>query len=333
MDAVHYGLGPIGMQILDLTMRSEVLKVRGAVDIAPDKVGRDIGSLRGGPESGTRVVASVAELPAGVSAGSVALHAVGSRLEQVWPQLRELLDAGYSVVSTCEELAYPWHRYPELSREIDGYARERGLAVLGTGVNPGFVMDVLALCATAVLGEVRTVRVTRAVDVSTRREPLQRKVGVGLTPEEFRRLAAAGEIGHVGLEESARLVAYGLGWRPEDVASTIAPTTATRHHQTALGAVAPGDVDGLAQTCRADTADGQTIDLALTMRIEVDQRDEVMAAGDTELPLVVPGGVPGDTATAAIAVNCAARVPTMRAGLLTMTEAGLPRYVGRMIDQ
>lgn len=329
MDTVVFGLGPIGVQILDLALRSPRLRVRGAVDIDPDKAGRDLGSLLGGQHTGIRVVASAGDLPAPAGPGGVALHAAGSQLEKVWPQLRELLDAGLSVVSTCEQLAFPWHRHPELSREIDRYARARGLTVLGTGVNPGFVLDTLALCATTVFSEVRAVRARRVVDVSTRRTQLQRKVGVGMDRAGFERLAAAGEIGHVGLEESARLVGYGLGWELTEVTGTLAPAIATRPHRVAIGELAPGDVDGQLQTCVAATADGRRIELDLTMRVEAESVDEVAIAGDLtgdgELRLTVPGGVAGDTATATIAVNCAARVGAMGPGLLTMADAGLPR--------
>jgi hypothetical protein len=325
---VHYGLGPIGLRILELAASSDALDARGAMDVDAEKVGRDAGSLIGRPALGLPVVRAVDDLPAEVRAlpGTTAFHAAGSRLEKVWPQLRELLDAGFAVVSTCEELAYPWHRYPELSREIDAYAKERGLAVLGTGVNPGFVMDALALCLTAALGDVRRVRVTRAVDVSARRIPLQRKVGVGMDRDDFVRLAEAGEIGHVGLEESARLVAHGLGWALDDVTNTIEPTIATARRDVDLGELRPGDVDGLWQTCVARTLDGRSIELDLTMRVEVEQRDEIVVGGDEQYRLVIPEGLPDDAATAAIAVNCGKRIATMGKGLLTMVEAGLPRH-------
>lgn len=329
MDVVHVGLGPIGVRILDLALRSSRLRVRGAVDIDPDIAGRELGSLVGGADTGVRVVRRVADLPEPDGDGGAALHAAGSGLAAVWPQLRELLDAGWSVVSTCEELAYPWHRFPELSREIDRYAAERGRTVLGTGVNPGFALDTLALCATAVFGEVRSVRARRVVDVSTRREQLQRKVGVGMRPADFARLATTGQIGHAGLEESARLLAYGLGWELAEVTGTLRPAIATRAHSVAIGELAPGDVDGQLQTCVASTPDGRRIELDLTIRVEAEPVDEVTVTGDLggagDLRLTAPGGVPGDAATAAIAVNCAALVDTMAPGLLTMVDAGLPR--------
>ena len=325
---VHFGLGPIGLQILDLVVGSEKTEVVGAIDIDPEKVGRDVGELIGHNHIGTKVVATVHDLPPDLSGQPdvVAVHAAGSRLEKVWPQLRELLEAGFSVVSTCEELSYPWHRHPDLSRQIDSHARERGLSALGTGVNPGFVMDVLPLCLTTTFADVRTVRVTRAVDVATRRVPLQEKVGVGMDPDVFVRLAASEEIGHVGLEESARLLAHGLGWELAEAFNTIEPTLATRHHQLEIGRLNPGEVDGLAQTTVASTPDGRSIELNLTMRVEVDQNDQITVIGDDQRTVTVPGGIPGDSATAAITANCAKRAPDFPPGLTTMVEVGLPRH-------
>lgn len=334
MDAILYGLGPIGRRILDVAAGSESIDIRGAVDVDPSLVGRDIAALsRLGRPAGIHVVSTVNDLPAdvGVRPGATALHATGSRLADVWPQLRELLDAGLSVVSTCEELSYPWHRHPDLSREIDQYARARGLTVLGTGVNPGFVMDVLPMCLTVVLDDVQSIHVTRQVDVSSRRAPLQRKVGVGMQPTVFRDLAAADRIGHVGLEESARLVAHGLGWEIDSVTNTIESTIASTPHDVELGELHPGEVDGLAQRCVATTKDERSIELHLVMRVEVEQQDEIVVTGAERQQMIIPGGLPGDQATAAITVNSAERIGAMDDGLLTMVEAGLPRYRDRHV--
>ncbi|MPZ60829.1 MAG: hypothetical protein GEU93_05940 [Propionibacteriales bacterium] len=332
MDVILYGLGPIGRQILDVAARSETLHILGAVDIDPALVGRDVATLSThSRQAGPQVVATVDDLPTELYTrnGATALHATGSRLSDVWPQLRQLLDAGLSVVSTCEELSYPWHQHPELSKEIDRYARERGRTVLGTGVNPGFVMDVLPMCLTAVFDDVQGIHVTREVDVSSRRVPLQRKVGVGLEPTRFAQMAATGKIGHVGLEESARLVAHGLSWEIDGITNAIEPTIATARHRVELGELLPGEVDGLAQRCVATTKDGRTIELDLVMRVEVEQKDEIVVTGAERHRVVIPGGLPGDTATAAITVNCAERIGGMDKGLLTMAEAGLPRYQHR----
>ena len=94
---------------------------------------------------GIKVVANLDELELSDENPKVAIHATGSNLEKVWPQIKNLLNHGFSVVSTCEELSYPWYRYAELSKEIDDYAKNKGLFVIGTGVNPGFIMDTMTL--------------------------------------------------------------------------------------------------------------------------------------------------------------------------------------------
>jgi 2,4-diaminopentanoate dehydrogenase len=333
VNAVQFGLGPIGMEILEvMTYESNGLDLMAAVDIDPEKAGKDIGALLGRKHIGIRVIPSVQDLSTqvrqakpGEETERVAIHATGSNLEAVWPQIKELLDYGFSVVSTCEEIAYPWHRYPELSSEIDAYSRERGLSVLGTGVNPGFVMDTLVLCLTAITGQTERIVVTRSVDVSKRRLQLQEKVGVGMPRETFEQLAAEGAIGHVGMEESVRLVAYALNWRLTEVTNTIEPTIAGKSQSLALTDIQPGDVDGLHQTSVGRTQDSKEIRLDLTMRAEVEQKDEIVVYGDTRHRLLIPDGIFGDTATAAIAVNCAKMMSSAPDGLINMADIKVPR--------
>jgi hypothetical protein len=324
---IQFGLGPIGIEILRRAYLSEKISVLGAVDIDLEKAGKDIGVLLGKEEAGMEVAARVQELSLGAEEETkrVAIHATGSSLHRVWPQIRELLDEGFSVVSTCEELSYPWHRHPELSNEIDAYAKGMGLSVLGTGVNPGFVIDTLPLCLTAVTNEVLRVAVSRRVDISERRLPLQEKVGIGLDKETFERLAAEGEVGHVGLEESARLLAYGLNWEFVEVSNTIEPTISEESSSVELTSLEKGDVDGLHQTSVGKTEDGKEVKLDLTMRVGVEPRDEIVVEGEEHRRLIIPNGVFGDTATAAMAVNCAKMLVSAAAGLLTMADVGLPR--------
>ncbi|WP_147675270.1 hypothetical protein [Numidum massiliense] len=314
------------MQILRKCYRARNVTLLGAVDIDPAKVGRDLGTLIEAQPLGIAVRSHLEEIPPQecTAASKIAIHATGSQLPRVWPQIRALLAHGFSVVSTCEELSYPWHRYPDLAAEIDAYARERKLAVLGTGVNPGFVMDTLVLALTAVTDAVSAIQVRRQVDVSKRRLPLQQKVGVGMDEAKFRQLAADGKIGHVGLEESVRLIAYGLGHTLTDVANTIAPI------------VPPSEssVSGLHQTSVGKTTGGIDINLDLTMALGVEQFDEIVVTGDSTERLLVPEGIFGDTATAAIAVNSAKMLAqSTETGLLTMADAGLPRGLSPRTEQ
>ncbi|WP_010272483.1 NAD(P)H-dependent amine dehydrogenase family protein [Paenibacillus senegalensis] len=329
LKVLAYGLGPIGIKIAQHCLTSEAITVEAAVDIDPAKVGRDLGELTGGQSVGVPVVNNLTEVKANTSPGrKIAFHATGSNLEAVWPQIRQLLDHGYSVVSTCEQLSYPWHRYPELAEEIDQYAKSKGQVVIGTGVNPGYVMDALALFATSVTQSITRIFVSRKVDVSKRRIPLQKKVGIGMTPEAFNELAEQDRIGHVGLEESLRLLAYGLNEEVPSVSNLIEPTIAQENMEMALGPVAKGQVSGLHQVSKAVTSSNVPIELDLIMSAGVGQEDRITLVSEDmgTVEFVIPGGIFGDTATANIIVNTAKTVSGYaQSGLLTMADIPLTR--------
>lgn len=318
MNVLSFGLGPIGMEILKQSLQSSDVNVIGAIDIDPEKVGKDIGLLVDVEKMGVTVDSSLEEFANKRNEPSkdIAIHATGSNLERVWPQVKELLDYGFSVVSTCEELSYPWERYPDLAQEIDSYAKKKNLTVLGTGVNPGFVMDTLALCLSAVTGDISRITVSRQVDVSKRRLPLQKKVGVGMKPDVFNELASENKIGHVGLEESVRLIAYGLNLQLTDVHNSIEPTVSTSDKK----------VTGLHQVSAGRTIEGKDIVLDLVMSMGIDQSDEIVIEGDETRKLIIPDGIFGDTATASIAINSSKLVHTAADhGLKTMADISLPR--------
>lgn len=331
INVIVYGLGPIGSKILQTCLQTPNMQVRGAVDIDPHKIGQDAGALVGLPPIGVKVVGSVEEIDlADLPGRKIALHATGSNLEQVWPQLKQLLDNGYSVVSTCEQLSYPWHRYPQLSTEIDQYARDKEQLVIGTGINPGFVMDALTLFATSVTHTITGIFVSRTVDVSKRRIPLQKKVGIGLTPAAFNELAQQNRIGHVGLEESLRLIAYGLHLTLSEVHNSIEPTLASKPAELAIGPLQTGEVSGLHQVARGQTSAGYPIVLDLVMSVDVKQEDKIVieTAEMGNLELVIPGGIFGDVATANIVANTAKVIHSSpHSGLFTMADIPLVRNI------
>src|SRR5207237_3109188 len=182
----------------------------------PARVGRKLSDIIDAPAPDV-IVTSEAGPALRKAQGGVLLHATGSRLDGVEGELAEGWSAGLSVVSTCEELSYPWLRHPEIAERLDKLAQKRKLAVLGTGVNPGFVMDRLPATLGAVCGRVDRVRVVRVVDSRTRRKQLQIKTGAGVNEEEFDRGVDEGTIGHVGLMESAALASLGGGLDVDEV--------------------------------------------------------------------------------------------------------------------
>jgi 4-hydroxy-tetrahydrodipicolinate reductase len=230
---IGYGVGPIGGEALRHALRTPWIRVVGAIDNDPAKAGRDLGEVLDLGQAldigvAGNASACLARLPA-----DVVIHCAGSRLPAIRDHLMACLAAGLPVVSSAEELLFPAFRHPALAEEIDRMARERGVAVLGTGVNPGFVMDLLPLVCTGVCRDVRRIEVERVVDAGTRRLPLQRKVGAGLTPGEFREEVEAGRLGHVGLVDSLAFVADALGWAIGEVKESIDPILAEADVQTA----------------------------------------------------------------------------------------------------
>jgi hypothetical protein len=222
---IHYGLGAIGLAVLKLTASKKRIRPVAAIDIAPEIAGRNAGEVAGLERPLDVTVSADAGAALATSADAV-IHCTGSYLDAVQPQLLAAVRAGKNVISTCEELSYPWDRHPRLAADLDREAKAHGVTVLGTGVNPGFVMDTLVLALSGVCQEIAHITAVRVVDVLTRRIQLQRKVGAGLSVDEFQRRVAEGTIRHVGLEESARLIAGGLGWKLERAEETLEPVVA-----------------------------------------------------------------------------------------------------------
>ncbi|MGH9368337.1 MAG: dihydrodipicolinate reductase, partial [Thermoanaerobaculia bacterium] len=250
------GLGPIGIEVGKALLGREGIEFLGAADPAPEIAGRSLSELLGSPSAPRFTVdASAGDLYARSAASrqkrDVVVICTGSRLENVVSQIEEALDAGFHVVSTCEELSFPEFKHAALARRIDQKATARGVGALGTGVNPGLVMDRLALAAAGACVRVDRVKVTRVVDAAKRRGPLRAKVGAGLSREEFAAGVRSRKLGHVGLSESAALIAVGLGLPIHEITETIEPVLADKE----TDGIAPGRVLGLHQIALVQAGD------------------------------------------------------------------------------
>ena len=313
---VVMGLGHIGREICRAALASEEVELVGAVDSAPALVGASLGEVVG-MASTLKVAATLKEA---APKGAVVLHATSSRLQEVLPQLLEAVQKGHPVVSTCEELSFPYLRHPELAEKLDRAAQRAGVSVVGTGVNPGFVFDRLLATLGQTLGTVRHVQGLRSVYAGTRREAFQRKVGAGLTEEAFDALAEKDGVGHVGLVESAALCALGLGLDCDDFEEELVPLLAEEDFKGSPIPVAKGRVAGVHQTA-VGLQDGQErVRLELTLAVGAEALDRLVLEGDSRLTVEVPGGIPGDSATAHLVVHAAPRLTAASPGLLTVLD-------------
>jgi 4-hydroxy-tetrahydrodipicolinate reductase len=328
----QFGLGPIGLETVKLASSHASLEIVGGVDIDPAKIGKsltDLSSVNGLER--TWVFPSLEALFATVQP-DVILHTATSSAAITLAQVRPALERGLSVVSTCEELIFPEHKSAKLAAEYDELCRRTGARVVATGVNPGFVMDVLPICLTGVSREVKSICVERVVDASTRRQSLQAKIGSGQRPADFTARFNAGKAGHAGLQQSLALLSRAMGWKLNELRETCEPVVAQSRIVTKFFDVAPGQACGIHQHCMG-LVDGEAkIVLDLQMFLNApNPHDTIIIRGRPELNVVLNGGVAGDDATVAALVNTVPRLLSAAPGLHLVTDLALPAWLNPRI--
>ena len=285
-----------------------------------------LGELTGLRRSRGSVVHRSLDELLGSETPDVIFHTAVSRFKAAFTQLEPMARAGINVVSSCEELVFPQLREASLARRLDRLCRKHGARIVGTGVNPGFVMDLLPVCLTGVSREVSGVHIQRVVDASTRREPLQRKIGSGMPPRRFRQLLKQGKAGHAGLKESLALVAYCLGWKVKTISESAEAVIADHDIETKYLKVRKGETCGLHQ--RAEARMGGKVAISLDLRMYLDApnpHDAIQIESQPPVSLVMPGGVAGDDATVAALVNTAPRLMDAEPGVVLITDLKVPR--------
>jgi hypothetical protein len=317
---IQYGLGPIGSAVARHVVERAGLELVGGVDVAPDKVGQDVGEVIGlGRPLGLAVDEKLAQVLTR-SGADVVLHTTHSYFDLFKAQIIEILQAGLDIVSTSEELSFPWSAHPQEAAEIDAAAKTAGVTVLGTGVNPGFLMDSLPLNLTAICQRVDRIEVTRAMNASLRRGPFQAKIGSGMTVEAFQAKMDEGRMGHVGLPESMDMLFDTLGKELVRYESTVEPLVAEKTIQTDHFEVPPGRVRGLKQVAWGYTSAGEFARLTFIAVLDgAEDGDTVRISGKPDL-VVKLKGTNGDIATVAITVNAIRRVVQAAPGLVTMRD-------------
>jgi 2,4-diaminopentanoate dehydrogenase len=316
------GLGAIGREVLKAVRARPGLSVVAVADPAPDLVGKDAGEVAGVGPMGVPIVATAEEAFSEKGDVDVALVLTASGVADVLPIVEAAATRGVDVISTCEDLSYADLSTPDLARKLDARARAGGITVLGTGINPGFVMDRLPLTLAAACVRVDAIRVERVVDAAKRRGPLRAKVGADLTVEEFQAGVAAHRLGHRGLPESCALVGLGLGLTFDEIKSTIAPVVATAVSPRA--GIVTGRVAGLRQSAVGLRGGREVVRLDLEMSVAApNPHDRVVIDGDPPLDVLVAGGTHGDRGTVGTTVSAIPAVVLASAGLKTILDLPL----------
>jgi hypothetical protein len=324
---MHFGLGPIGAAIVKQVAQRPGFKIVGAIDIDPAKEGRDLGDVVGFKKRLGVIVSGDAKKTLKAAKPDIVVLCTSSSLKKVIPQIEQILKTKTPIVSTTEELSYPGYTHIRQARQIHEWAKKAKVAVLGTGVNPGFAMDALPIALTAVCERVDRVVVNRVQDARIRRLPFQQKIGAGLTTEQFQKKVDDGSVRHVGLTESIAMIADALGWTLDRITDDIQPKLASVTISSEFLAVDPGYVSGIIQDGVGYRKGEPVIRLHMEAYLGAPESyDSVDIEGSPRLSMKIAGGIHGDVATASIVVNSIPHVIGAEPGLHTMRDLPLPSF-------
>ncbi len=324
---VLFGVGAVGSLIAKALLEKEGVDVIGVIDTAKDKVGKDLGEILGLERILGIRVSDDADLLLSKSKPDIVIHATSSFLRNTYSQIATIVKHGVNVISTCEELSYPETTEPKLAEKLDALAQKYGGTVLGTGINPGFLMDTLVITLTALCLKIEKIEAVRVVNAATRRLPFQRKIGAGLTIGEFKQGMRKKEIsGHVGLEQSIAMVASALAWKLEKIlVESVQPVKAEKTIESKDLRIMAGYVTGLKQKAKGIMKGKEVITLDFQAYIGAEEEyDAITITGIPNIKQKIQPCVHGDIGTTATIINMIPKVINAPAGLLTMKDLLVP---------
>lgn len=324
---LQIGLGPLGIKTYQYIAEKQSMRTVAAVDINPDLRNKDLGEISGGKANGVLIQQEIAAVK-NLSEVDAVVLTTSSSMKSIAPQLDHILDFKLPIVSTCEELTFPWKNDARLADQIDSKAKKQGVAIVSTGVNPGFMMDTLPSMLTGVCKQVDYIHVNRTQDASIRRLPFQQKIGAGLSLEDFEKKKQTGTLRHVGLTESMQFIAESVGWELDHTEDIISPVIAEADTQTSSMFIPAGHALGVRQVGRASYKGTEKIKLIFEAAVGTGKAfDEIKITGQPDINSRIEGGVHGDIATCSIVLNTIPKILTASPGLKTMRDIPIVSFI------
>ena len=327
------GTGQMGSGIVRLLLRKQGVELVGVYGRRADRAGVDVGEAIG--LDGKMGVALSADLSEMLSSAKpdVAIQATCSRVEQAADEIKIAARGGANVISIAEEMAYPSYEAPGLAEEIHKLAMENKVTVVGTGINPGFVLDLLVITLTGVCYSVETITAKRINDLSPYGPSVLKTQGVGITPEAFRKGVADGSVvGHFGFPESISMIAKVLGWKIDRIEQTRDPIISKVHRETEFVKIEPGLTAGCTHTAKGYMDGKPVIHLIHPQQVhphleDVQTGDYIDIKGEPDVNFSSGPEIPGGIGTIALAVNMIPQVVTSHPGLKTMADLPAPAAI------
>ena len=325
-----WGAGMMGQGLLDYILdRPDDIDLVGVIDRHPEKHGRTVGEVTG-RDCDVPVTADVGSVLA--RKPDVVCILTASNLNEISDQIEPTVVAGCNVICIAETLAFPWASDPDWAARFDALAKEHGVSILGTGINPGFVLDALPIALSSICLRVDRIEASRVNDLSPFGPTVMVSQGVGTTVEEFERGVAEGTIvGHIGFHESIGLIARALGWEIDEIVETRAPIVTSVERATPHVHVAPGDVCGCRHVAWGYSKGELKIELVHPQQIRPeaegqDTGDYIKILGDPNVSMSNQPEIPGGKGTYASVGNYIPLMSDARPGVVTVVDLPLPRF-------
>jgi 2,4-diaminopentanoate dehydrogenase len=337
-----WGFGAMGSGMAEMLMKKKGVEISAVCDMHPDRVDKSIYELLGKERGDRPEVLIRSDINEIVSEGfvDIALLATDSFTSKAFDKIKFLLENKLNVISTAEEMAFPHASEPELTKKLNEIARENGVSVLGTGINPGLIMDLLVVALTGACIDVEEIEAERVNSLSPFGPAVMEEQGVGITPEEFAEGVKNGTLaGHVGFNESVGMIAKAIGWElSEPVRQSMEPIISSVYRKTKYVEVKPGNIAGCSMKGYGKVGGQERIRMIHPQQVEpqlegTETGDTIRIKGTPNINMSIKPEVPGGIGTIAMCVNMIPHVINSRPGLKTMIDLPVPRAImGDMRD-
>ncbi len=330
-----WGFGAMGAGMAKMLLTKKGVEITGVCDLNPEYVDKSIFEILNVENSSSNDVIVSKDIDKVIYKGScdVCLVATDSFTKKAFDKLVKVMECGINVVSTAEEMAYPQAQEPELAKKLDEVAKKNGVTVLGTGINPGLMMDLLAVCLSGAMTDVSYVECKRVNSLSPFGPAVMEEQGVGITVDEFNHGVKTNTLaGHVGFEESIMMINDALGFNVDDMKTQMKPIITSVDRKSPYGFAASGNVAGVNMTGQGFEKGKVVIDMIHPQQIEPEMEgtntgDYIKLVGTPEINMSITPEVDGGIGTIAMCVNMIPHTINARPGLKTMIDLPVPRAI------
>ena len=332
---VIWGFGAMGKGMADMLLTKKGVEITGVCDIHPDLVGNSIFNVLEEKQNDHPEVIVTKDIDSLLNKENcdLVLLCTDSFTRKAFPRMVKVLEAGINCISTAEEMAYPKAQEPELSAELDKIAKANGVTVLGTGINPGFIMDLLVIALSGTMRDVEHIEANRVNSLSPFGPAVMEEQGVGITVDEFNHGVETNTLaGHVGFAESVYMIADALGKKLDGFEQQMKPIVTTVDRQSKYGEALKGNVAGVNMTGQGLVNGEVFIDMKHPQQIEPEMEgthtgDYINIKGTPEIHMAITPEIDGGIGTIAMCVNMIPHVLNARPGLKTMIDLPVPRAI------